>query len=57
MVKYGTKTNQRLGAGAFGVVFKMDNPRGAPYSRKKKIVAVKKIAVSVNLHIGNAVMY
>ena len=49
---YGTEICKRLGAGAFGVVYKMDNPRGAPYSRKHKIVAVKKIAVSVNLFIA-----
>ena len=46
---YGTEVCQRLGAGAFGVVYKMDNPRGAPFSRKNPIVAVKKIAVSVQL--------
>ena len=47
---YGTEVCQRLGAGAFGVVYKMDNPRGAPFSRKNPIVAVKKIAVSVHEH-------
>ena len=45
MEKYGTKINQRLGAGAFGVVFKMDNPRGAPFSRKNPIVALKMVNV------------
>ena len=48
---YGTEICQKLGAGAFGVVYKMDNPRGAPYSRKHPIVAVKVIAVSESFYV------
>ena len=46
MVKYGTKICQRLGAGAFGEVYVMDNPKGAPFSRQQPLVAVKMIRVS-----------
>ena len=45
MEKYGTKINQRLGAGAFGVVFKMDTPRDGPFYYKHKIVALKMVNV------------
>ena len=46
MGRYGTKVNQRLGAGVFGEVFKMDSPPDAPFSFEHPIVAVKMIRVS-----------
>ena len=46
MGKYGTKVNQRLGAGAFGEVYKMDSPPDVAFYAEHPIVAVKMIRVS-----------
>ena len=45
MGKYGTKVMQRLGAGAFGEVFKMDSPSDESFSSEHPTVAVKMIKV------------
>ena len=49
MAWYGTKVNQMLGAGAFGEVYRMDSPPGAPFSFEHPTVAVKMIRVSYQL--------
>ena len=46
MGKYGAKVNQKLGAGAFGEVYKMDSPPDEAFYAEHPIVAVKVIRVS-----------
>ena len=46
MGKFGTRVNQRLGAGAFGEVYKMDSPADQLFASQHPIVAVKMIQVS-----------
>ena len=43
---FGRRVNEKLGAGAFGTVYKMDSPSSASFHSKHPIVAVKKIRVS-----------
>ena len=43
---YGNTVNVKLGAGAFGVVYKMDSSSDAAFHSQHPIVAVKKIQVS-----------
>ena len=43
---YGEKVNEKLGAGAFGTVYKMDSPSDQPFHSQHPIVAVKEIRVS-----------
>ena len=43
---YGGEVAEKLGAGAFGTVYKMDSPADEPFHSQHPIVAVKEIRVS-----------
>ena len=53
MGKYGRKVNEKLGEGAFGVVYKKDSPPDAAFHSQHPIVAMKKIKLSTSLVVSS----